>query len=350
MRRARFTTLGATTATLAFLWSASALADGRGDTAECRAVRVTVRGRVSAAWQRAINQLDAAMRALPPDECKHFDLIAVSDGPPSSTGVGRGLSLTARARDGRSGGRHIERPESLGAVALGLIAELPADESTAEESQTSSANANGAGDAAAASAESPKAIVPEDLPPKDPPAPPKRERALASRVYRIAAEAGAGVRVAWPTRIAMPDFVGRLDLPFAQWFGSVAMRLAPMAAGLRSPHERFDYVELGIALGGGRRVAFTNVVLDFSLMASVTVVAQEGNPPNDAVSGVAPQLRVSPALRVLFFPTARLHPAFTLDTEITPFALASAHYIDDRIDPLPSLTVGARVALVGDVM
>ena len=295
----------------------------RADDARCASARVVEAAELSASWRAAVGPLREELAAL--RECLPSTLsIAPAPG---------GVRLTLVTPDGHRAERLVTSPGALAAVAIGLVASIPAE---VAPSATDTVASEEAPEAATAPSRAREASNPAELP-----AP------LTARPARVEAGATAGIRVAMPTRLLVPDIELRADVLVEGWFLLAAVRYAPLGMRFATPAiPGYVYDEVVVSIGAGRRFGRPPLVLDTAVATSLAVMTEEGDIP-DGTGGTTSSARVAANARLLFG-RSRARVAVSLSTELAPVGVAPT--VDPTLPSLPTWSVGVGVGVVGDVL
>jgi hypothetical protein len=296
----------------------------RADDARCTSARVVEAAALTAPWRSAVDALRG-------------DLASLRDCLPSTISIAPapgGVRLTLTTADGRRAERFVTSPDALGAVAVGLVASIPADV------------APPAADAAKAAApDDARAVASATSRTDGIPAAP--QATLAARPVRVDAGAIAGIRVGMPTRVLVADVELRADVLVEGWFLLAAVRYAPLGVRFANPTiPGYVYDEVVVSIGAGRRFGQPPFVLDAAIATSLAVMTEEGDVP-DGTGGTTSGARIAANARLLFG-RSRARVAASVYTELAP--VGAAPTVDPALPSLPTWTVGVGVGVVGDVL
>lgn len=325
----RYTPLARVAASLAFAALASARAQALAADADARCSAVTLRsGDLDGAWRAAVEETRAQIAQLSSSECPTVALSLVQ-----RHGA---VVLRAAAPDGRVAEREVRAPSALAAIALGLLAAIPAEPVAA---------------VSAAPPPAPRPPDPSDLPPRDASPPPGH---VADPTVQLAVGAAAGARIGEPTRVLMGDLEARADLVAAGWIVVASARFVVVGARPSSaPIAGYSYNEYAFGLGFGRRLAIASTTLDVAILPTLVLMDEEGGPsgvPGDTASGGDSYLRLGATARWNFARAGRWRYGLTLDGDFAPSDVRAARRFDVPLPPLPTWTTGLRLGAAGDVL
>ena len=286
------------------------------DEAVC-AVDVVAAQTLSPSWMDAVAALRVDLAKLARAECVVGTLTV--DPTPS------GARVVLHTVDGREAAREVARPSALEAMSYGLVVtpvSSPVATSTAPPPATTTAAAR--------------------------PPTPAVERQPSTR-FGLDVSLDGGVRIAFPTSIAMPDFAFRADVRANDWIVTATVRVAPTAAQLNAFVAGYAYNETSLALGVGRRFRIASTSLDLTAQAALVLMSEDGDAPVEE-GGAPSELRVGACVRWLLFAKSRIRPNITLEGEIAPTALATPLRVGADLPPLPTWTLGLRVGITGELL
>ena len=283
---------------------------------EACAVDVVAAQTLSAAWMDAVAALRVDLAKLARAECVVGTLTV--DPTPS------GARVVLHTVDGREAAREVARPSALEAMSYGLVVtpvSSPVATSTAPPPATTAAA---------------RPPVPTVEPPP-------------STMFGLDVSLDGGVRVAFPTSIAMPDFAFRADVRANDWIVTATVRVAPTAAQLSAFVGGYAYNETSLALGVGRRFRIASTSLDLTAQAALVLMSEDGDVPVEE-GGAPSELRVGACVRWLLFAKSRIRPNIALEGEIAPTALATPLRVGPDLPPLPTWTLGLRIGITGELL
>jgi hypothetical protein len=316
---------------------------GRAAENGCELVELEVAPNVDPAWQRAMEELRAALdRELVGAAC----VAARVRIEPSPLGV----LVRARSADGRETERPVREQTALVPVVLGLLATAPPEPSpstkpTVGEHPDAGATPPTPQATPQATTAASSEAGPHDLP--EFPSPPKPKAAPSP--VGVAIGLSTGVRVGVPTDVAMWDTELRADVLLHHWMLLALIRYAPLAAVSGIALDTDAYDELGAGFGAGRRWAWAHSTLDLTASPSVVFVSMEKDSPAE-VSGERAQLRVGATARYGYALGAGWRFTLTLDTEVAPSSLIMARYANPALPPLPAWTAGFRLGVAASLL
>ncbi len=327
-----------TVATLGVLLAGGAArAEGpRAPESPCVRLAPVDEGRLDPRFHEALAALRAELAHLDGGPCEPLELTVA--------GVGHSVVVGARTRDGRSTARAVDDPAALVAVALGLVAGIPAEtpakpapEGEGERTEAPRAprsEAPAARDTAtkAASSEAPDAE----------PAPP-------SGLLSVALEGGA--RTTYPTRATMADLALRPSVSAGGWVVALALRWAPFGAAPGVPFDEDSYEEVSLGVGVGRRLVFGRSRLDLTLVPSFVRVDMETDAlVGGEIGGARSQVRLGGAGTFSYPMSKSWQLTASIDTELSPRALFRDVYIAKDLPPLPAWDIGLRLGAAVDLL
>ena len=239
------------------------------------------------------------------------------------------MRLIASTLDGRQAERRIARSASLVPIALGLISSVPPEREA-----------------------SPPETPPEEVPPSaaelPPPEPVVSRAPVPLPPPRVQVEIGvaAGVRMGFPTRVAMADLEARAAVVAGGWLVVASARFAPF--GVRAGISGYSYDEVALGLGFGRRVDLGAAALDVTFSPELVVMTEEGDAPADGVGGTESEARLDVAGLLRLPWGTGWKPTLALDAELAP--LSHALRADPALPALPTWTLGLRVGAAGNLL
>lgn len=328
--------------------------DARAEASRCTAARLVARD-APPSFVADVRALEAQLAALAPEECRR---VTVRVEP-----AAKGATLVLEAADGRRAERFVSRPSALVAVALGVIASIPAEASAdvaAPPSTPESAGASAAplappSESPAAPPAPPLARAPGDdldLPPSTPSTAGERAsivaghgpRGIRARPSPASFALASGARAGFPTGAWMLDVEARGRLLVGDTLVLVSARVAPVGATSDIPLDDDSYNEVALGAGLGRRIAAGDTAFEASLMPTVTLVSMESDAIVDGErGGRRAQLRVNGSLAWASARAGALRFVALLDGEVAPYSLAHAVRVDPALPPIPAWTLGARI-------
>jgi hypothetical protein len=293
-----------------------------------------------AAWAGALADLGKQIEQLPATECQAMTLLV-------EPREGGGMQVVAMTRDGRRAERTIKHPESLVAMALGLLMTIPGDVSAA----------------------GPAPVPPPVLRVASPSEPRQVSPAtgevvvVAPKTIALWAGLSAGIRLTAPTSLGVLDVEARADLLSDRWLLLATLRSALVSCLGQQGIDCDVYRDVIAGMGVGRRFNVGAPDLDVAFEPSLAVMRME----YDGASGGEGQMVEQTEVVLRFDLSARLvvpidrHWALTLtiDGGLAPSVLASpirlplppgATMATEPPPPFPAWSGGARLGASGALL
>jgi hypothetical protein len=300
---------------------------GRGGTARaaepvCEGVRLQGAPDLAPEWAAAVLRLRDQLPSVSESGCAAMTL-SVNATP---SGGARLLAMTA---DGRFAERAISRPVTLAATALGLVASIP------QEAPRSAPGVRREEAAAPAHAEAPSGL-------------PSRATEPTAHGTEVWVGFDAGLRAGGTIGLPMLDFGARADALLASWLLTVSLRYA---FGVGPDLDDYQYEEVAIAAGPGRRISVGRGDLDLSVLPALAIMSLQWNQDDpDPESGSATVFRLGGAARWSSPIGGSWRLTMTADADVAPFNLAHPVNLGSGAPSFPVWTAGLRLGACGEVL
>jgi len=296
--------------------------------------RVVAPTQVSDAWAAAVAELDRQVAQLPASDCEGMTLSVEAQ-------EGR-MRVVAVTRDGRRASRLVERPESLVAVALGLLMSIP-------QASTPAATPSPAS----------RTPGPSEAPP--PAAAPAPASAPASSPLALWAGLSGGLRLTAPTSLSVIDVEARGDILFGPWLMPVTLRSSLVSCLGQQGLDCDVYNDVSFGAGVGRRVRAGGSDIDFALEPSLVVMHMEydGAGAAGVVAGTEVAMRFDLSARLAVPLNPHWFLTLTLDGGLVPSLLAKPVRLSlpqgaaadaQSPPPFPAWSGGVRVGASGALL
>jgi hypothetical protein len=316
-------------------FAGATVSGGRSGTARatepvCEGVRLQGAPDLAPEWAAAVLQLRDQLPLVSASGCAAMTLSV--DATPSG-----GARLLAMTADGRFAERAISRPVALAATALGLVASIP-QEAPRDVPGGAPDVPSGAREGAAVS--SPHAEAPAG--------PPSRATAPTAHGTEVWVGFDAGLRAGGTVGLPMLDFEARADAFLASWLLSVSLRYA-FAVG--PDLDDYQYEEIVIAAGAGRRIPVGRGDLELSVLPALAIMNLQWNQDDpDPQSGAATVFRLGGAVRWSSPIGGSWRLTMTADADVAPFNLAHPINLGSEAPSFPVWTAGLRLGACGEVL
>jgi hypothetical protein len=318
-------------ATMFCVTALSARASGQ---AACAGIEVVGSAELSASWATATDDLRKQMPIAAPGACAAMTLTV----QPDAEGEAR---LVATSKDGRRAERLVDKPSSLGAMALGLVASLPPDEQT-----SASADSRPIQNAPASSA---REISKPPPPPQSKSQPPPAATAASSDSPQVWLGGGLGARAAEPSATGMLDLEAHGDLEVRRWFLSVSLRYGSSIGETLAANDA-TYEETVIGIGVGRTFRIGKTVLQLLLEPSIAAVTIDDDDDTNGSYGSRSEVRVGAGVRWSIPLDNLWRFTITADSDLSPRSLTHYVYVDPSLPPLPLWTGALRLGVAGKLL
>ncbi len=322
-------------ATMFCVTALSARARGQ---AACAGIEVVGASDLSASWATATEDLRKQMPVAAPGACAAMTLTVQSD----AEGQAR---LVATSKDGRRAERLVDKPSSLGSMALGLVASLPPDEMRGDVKTMSAPDQQTA---------PPSSTAPEiTKPPTPTPAPtsqtPAAANAASSDSPHVWLGGGLGARAAEPSATGMLDLEAHGDLEVRHWFLTVSLRYGSSIGETLTTSDA-TYEETVIGIGVGRTFPIGKTALQILIEPSIASVTIDDDDDANGSAGSRSEVRAGAAVRWSIPLDNLWRFAISADSDLSPRSLAHYVYVDSSLPPLPLWTGGLRLGVTGRLL
>src|ERR1700690_2344957 len=296
--------------------------------------RVVALTEVSPAWAAAVGDLRKQIARLAASECQAMTLSL----EPQDTE----MRIVAMTPDGRRTERTVNAPDSLVAVAMGLLMAVPGEAPATPPEPTPPAPRP---------SDHPPAILAAGAAPETPP-----------RTIALWMGLSGGVRLTAPTALSVLDLEARADILLDHWLMLITLRSAVVSCLGQQGVDCDVYNDVSIGAGVGRRFRIGVPDVDLAFEPSLVVMHMEydgaGAEGQTVVdTDVALRLDVSARLAVPVAPQWAL--TVTLDGGLAPSMLARPARLEvplgagggvQSLPPFPAWSGGVRLGVMGELL